>query len=628
MSQSPPVTLEIQNDMATDPGRRRKQNQDAIGQFTPPDAGVLATLGQIFVLADGVGGLEGGDLASQYAVSTIIRSYYEQEEGEPSERLARAIAEANNVIYAEGHEHETRGVMATTVVVAVVIGNELVIGSVGDSPAYLMRDAQARQLTLDHTLGNMRREAGKPLSAGDPSSGKLVRALGSMPSVKVDIITGRVRHGDHVVLCSDGLTRYVEPGEIETTIATLPIGKTAQALVDMANERGGVDNISVIVLRMLGPDATTPLTAIDVEALDALAEEDTGAPDGPPAPPIPDRPTSAQREAFAQPTEARSLLTDTWAFLRGNTVITGIGMAVLLVAFAALLIVVGDWGDEDNEADSPAIPPTTEVPASQRTQTAEGVYAATQRAIAVQTNDAIQAATAAEIARRTLTPPTPIATSGPQMEEGTWFRVLAGEAIPAYSEPDRDSDALEALEEDATFRVTDVERAPEGGPWYRVIDAFGIQGRWVAGPDLHARITAVNTTGNPLPPDQQPLDVPPPDGTDSTPATPTPRLTPTPPPTVPGTPGTPATPLPSPSPTPTVAYGVESWTAGDMVAMKTTLDLCRTTSVLYCDAGQATTDEIGTVVDGPVEAEGHWWWEIEFSDGRRGWIAQALLRAP
>ena len=216
MSQTPAEALTVTVAMDTHVGQHRAQNQDAIGQLVPIDPDELAALGQILVLADGVGGLTGGDLASQYAVSTIISSYYELDEGSPSDRLARAIAEANNVIYAEGQEQDPPVIMATTVVAAVIRERDLIVGSVGDSPAFLMRDAESRQLTLDHTVEAMAEHNGVPLPDGEDDAGrKLVRALGSMPSVKVDIITGRVRSGDHVVLCSDGLTRYVTPDEIE-----------------------------------------------------------------------------------------------------------------------------------------------------------------------------------------------------------------------------------------------------------------------------------------------------------------------------------------------------------------------------------------------------------------------------
>jgi serine/threonine protein phosphatase PrpC len=167
MSQTPAQALTVIIAMDTHPGQQRAQNQDAIGQLVPTEPEVLAALGRIVVLADGVGGLTGGDLASQYAVSTIISSYYEQDEGDPPDRLARAIAEANNVIFAEGQEQDPPVIMATTVVAAVLRGHDLIIGSVGDSPAFLMRDAEPRKLTLDHTVEAMAEDAGIPLPDGE-----------------------------------------------------------------------------------------------------------------------------------------------------------------------------------------------------------------------------------------------------------------------------------------------------------------------------------------------------------------------------------------------------------------------------------------------------------------------------
>ncbi|MBN2306333.1 MAG: protein phosphatase 2C domain-containing protein [Anaerolineae bacterium] len=627
MSQSSTTTLAVNADMATDPGRRRRQNQDAIGQLTPTDPDVLAQLGRIFVLADGVGGLEGGDLASQYAVSTIISSYYAQEQGDPPERLARAIAEANSVIYAEGHERDERGAMATTVVVAIVRGSDLIIGSVGDSPAYLMRDAQPRKLTLDHNLQTMRREAGDPLPMGHPAGEKLVRALGSMPSVKVDIITGRVRHHDHVILCSDGLTRYADPQEIEATIATLPMHRTARALVDLANERGGADNVSVIVLRLVDEQAPDPGddldTAVSAGLDDWNSARNTFDSGGSAAKP---GPAGAADNLLLDDIAPPSLLAALLERARGNTVITGIGMGALLVLFVVIMLVVANLGDDESTGgEESGVPPTSAVSAQYQTSTAQAVYAFTQRAMAAGTSDAIQAATAAQSARWTLTPPSPVPTYGPQMESGMWFKVLDGDPIPAYTDPDIESASLADLEADQTFRVMAVDREPVYGPWYQVLDTFGLQARWVNGPDLYGRITAVNTSGNPLPQDQQPPDIAPP----YVPTlTPTRQYSPTPLPTLTGTPGTPVTPRPSLTPTPPVAYGVEAWHVGSQVAMKDGLDLCQTPSVQHCDAGQVAAGEIGTVAAGPQESEGHYWWEIEFLDGRRGWIAQVLLGAP
>ncbi|MBI5961245.1 MAG: serine/threonine-protein phosphatase [Chloroflexi bacterium] len=617
MSQPSTTALHVHIAMATDIGRRRKQNQDAIGQLTPAEPEILARQGQIFVLADGVGGLERGDLASQYAVSTIIQSYYEQEDGEPPDRLARAIAEANTVIHAEG-QGDSPAIMAATVVAAVIRGAELVIGSVGDSPAYLIRDTQPRQLTLDHTVEAMQDEAGEALPEGvseDATGAQLVRALGSQPSVKVDIITGRVRAGDYVVLCSDGLTRYLSPQEIEQTVSTQPVESAAQALVEMANERGGADNVSVIVLHLDEADLARLLEVPDPMETwghPRRMAERTRLRQPTVRVPVPEAPVEAAPRA-ENPVEMAI------RFLRGNLVVAGVSMSIALVAFVVIMLVIAGAGDESQNGPTPIPPPL-------RTATLEAVLAVTAQAAAAATNDVILENTAAAAARRTLTPPTAVPTSGPQMMDGTWFRVLEGDPIPAYQSPSMDADGATALEPGENYRITLVSHGPKNGPWYELVDRYGEEVRWVNAPSLHARIEAIDASGSALPPDQQPIDLPPPGVV----YTPTPSRTPPPPVTLPGTPGTMVTATPQPSATsrPSIPYGVEGWEADQTVVMLTDLDLCHIPDVTACDVGTARAGETGTIADGPVPAGEHWWWQIEFEDGRTGWIAQVLLAAP
>jgi serine/threonine protein phosphatase PrpC/Na+-transporting methylmalonyl-CoA/oxaloacetate decarboxylase gamma subunit len=608
MSQSPAPSLVVNVAMETHIGRQRQQNQDAIGHLVPPDPAVLDELGQIFVLADGVGGLKGGDLASQYALSTIISSYYDQTEGTPADRLARAIAEANNVIYDEGQAQDTT--MATTIVAAVVRGHDLIIGSVGDSPAFLIREGRPRKLTLDHTVAAL-----SDTTPGMEGSGhKLVRALGVAASVKVDIITGRVRDGDCVVLCSDGLTRYVLPEEIERVTTDLPLEDATKTLIEMANERGGADNISLIVLRLVNEEIAQ-LPALDDPMLGwgrPRRSERTRAQ----TPPV--RVGSRIKPAGERAEPADNPLRDLWRLLRGNAMLTAAGMAVLLVIFVIIMLVIANSGGEDQSAKNAV---ATE--SAQRTATAVLIDEITAEAAAAQTTDAIQAATAAEDARLTLTPPTPIPTSGPQMSEGIWFRVLDGDPIPAYR--DVNGAGATPLEAGSTYRVMGVDHNAKNGPWYQVVDNLGQESRWVSGPSLHERIVAIDASGNPLPAQEQPLDVPLPGNV--TPATPGPQGTPVP---FTGTPGTPGTPPPNPlTPSatshPSIPYGKESWIAGDQVTTKDQLDLCRVPDVTACDMGSVVAGEIGTVVEGPVAAGDHWWWQVEFEDGRTGWVAQVLL---
>lgn len=622
MSRWPSTPLEVLVAMKTDIGRRRKQNQDAIGHAAPPDLALSEQLGQIFVLADGVGGLAGGDLASQYAVSTIISSYYEQEDGEPPERLARAIAEANAMIFAEGQGQEKPAVMATTAVAAVLRGDDLIIGSVGDSPAYLMRDADVRQLTLDHTVEVLEREAA---AGGAPGEGrKLVRALGSLPSVKVDIISGRVRPGDHVVLCSDGLTRYLSPQEIEQTVATLPPEQAVDALIEAANERGGADNISVIVLRLAESESpAAPAPAAYAAPAPLLAEEPPGKPPVTLRSEPPAVDASADDEPPAQ--SAWNVLLD---IARGNAAVTAVGMTVLLVAFVAIMLTIAGLGGGGS------VTPTVDPAAlTGDASTAAAFLAATRQADAQATQAALELTDTAQLATIAVLTLTPPPNSGPQLETGMWFKVLSGDPIRAFEDAALDAGAATELEAGENYRVSAVDRDAINGYWYFVVDNLGQETRWVNGPSLHQRIVAVDDSGNPLPDDQQPLDVPPglmtPTGaaaveTPGTTGTPgAEAATGTPPAS--GTPGTPA-PSPSPQPTePVIGYGVEAWRDGDAVTARQELQLCETPTVLTCAAGLARAGERGVIIDGPVSSGEHWWWKVEFADGRAGWIAQVLL---
>jgi len=602
MSQLSAAPLVVSVAMHTDVGKQREQNQDAIGHLIPEDPLVLGRLGQLFVLADADESLARSDLACQYAVSTILSSYYEQEQGAPPERLARAIAEANNVIYAESQE--SGAPMAATVIGAVIRGHDLILGTVGDCPVYLIRDGAPRRLTPELPPR-------EPLSEGVlGEEGEPALALGVSRSAQVDIITGRVRAGDTVVLGSDSLARCVTPQEMAQTVIELPAEQAAETLVALANERDGTDDISVIVLSLSEdvalahlPHIPDPMAAWGVPRRSERARSvETAAPAAPGG------------EASGAQT-VPSLLSDAYRLLRGNTVLTGVSMAVALGLFVLLMLVISSLGDDEDAA-----PKATPIPPAELTQTVTVGQQMTAQAIAQATSDAALAATSAEVARLTLTPPTPVPTSGPQMEAGLWFKVLPGDPIPAFDAPSLRAERLTDLEPGSNYRVSSVNREADAGPWYQVVDNLGEEIRWASGPSLHARIVVVNEAGDPLPDEAQPLDVPPPGAEGAPVPTRTPAETATPRPTQSGTPGTPA-PLPlTPTSTtrPSIAYGVEVWNVGTMVVLKADLDLCRIPDVMACDAGGAFEGEIGAIVQGPVPAGEHWWWEVEFQDGR-GW---------
>ncbi len=249
--------------------------------------------------------------------------------------------------------------------------------------------------------------------------------------------------------------------------------------------------------------------------------------------------------------------------------------------------------------------------------------AATQNAQVIQTQEANLAATAAQSARLTLTPPTPYPTSGPQLANTTWFRVLPGDPLPTYQEPDIRAEAATPLEEDGNYRVTLVTHDAERGPWYQVVDNLGLEVRWINAPGMYQRIVVIDEAGHPLPDELQPLDLPPPDFPTLAPTL-IPTRTPTHNPDA--SPSGTAAPDSTLTPTgPAIPYGVESWEIGDSVAMLAELDLCRVPDVNACDVGIVSAAETGIIVDGPYPSGEHWWWEIEFDDGRKGWVAQVLI---
>lgn len=242
--------------MLSDIGRRRKHNEDTVDQRCPDPHEVAARLGNLFVLADGFGDI-GGKLASQTAVAEVMRAYYddipvdESVATETHQRLLKAVELANSVVYHMGQGRADLKLTATTLVMAAVQEDTFAVASVGDSPAFHIRDGEVRKLTIDHNFAEMQWRAGL-LSYDEawrhPDRRKLVRAVGWQERVEVDVTNGDFLPGDYLVLCSDGLTRYISLAEISEVLHMYPLAEAVQELISRTNERGGSDNVSVIVI--------------------------------------------------------------------------------------------------------------------------------------------------------------------------------------------------------------------------------------------------------------------------------------------------------------------------------------------------------------------------------------------
>jgi PPM family protein phosphatase len=254
----------------SDTGRVRENNEDSFG---------LAPELNLFVLSDGMGGLESGERASRLAVETVIAHCRDAEtnpalavfggriEGvcEVSNRLASAVRLANQEIYHAAQESGGRGGMGATIVAARCMDDRVCLAHVGDSRAYLLRKGQFDQLTEDHSFvaEQVRRGILTAEQAGrSKMQNVLTRALGVDPRVEVDVTEELLVEDDTYLLCSDGLFRELSESQIAEVLAESGgAQESADRLVDLSNRAGGGDNITAIVLRY-APKQAGPLSKI------------------------------------------------------------------------------------------------------------------------------------------------------------------------------------------------------------------------------------------------------------------------------------------------------------------------------------------------------------------------------
>ena len=249
----------------TDTGRQRSENEDAL--FVRPP---------IFVVADGMGGAQAGEVASKTAAEAFDRDL---PEGPPEAFLRETIEEANRRIHELARTDPSRAGMGTTITAAIVDGRaeEVGIGHVGDSRAYRLRRGRLEQLTRDHSLVEEMRRKGQITDAqaeDHPQRSIITRALGPEPEVEVDLQTVPAAPGDVFMLCSDGLTTMVGEQRIAAVLSEADSMREAvRTLVDEANAAGGRDNITALAFRLA--DAAAPLGERPEEAtlVGAAAEE-------------------------------------------------------------------------------------------------------------------------------------------------------------------------------------------------------------------------------------------------------------------------------------------------------------------------------------------------------------------
>jgi serine/threonine protein phosphatase PrpC len=244
---TPSLRLEI--GQFSDPGRKRANNEDWLGAFQPEDALRLTSKGSLFLVADGMGGHQSGEMASRRAVDHVIRTYLEDSSADVQASLAQAIRSANSALYGAASERGTGQRWGTTLVAAVVRNEELWIANVGDSRAYLIHNGKIRRLTQDHSWAGMGR--GREMEGDWIGRHIVTRALGLRPEVEVDLFPAvRLVPGDRVLLCSDGLSAPLDDDLIGDIARRRGPQQAAEALVATANSKGGPDNVSVVLIEM------------------------------------------------------------------------------------------------------------------------------------------------------------------------------------------------------------------------------------------------------------------------------------------------------------------------------------------------------------------------------------------
>lgn len=236
----------------TDIGRKRKLNQDYVYTSEQP----VGNLPNLFIVADGMGGANAGDYASKVTVETMVADMAASFEKSPVRIIGKAIETANGVIYKKSRENSELEGMGTTVVAATYIGGYLQIANVGDSRLYLVNDREIRQITRDHSLvEEMIRVGGiaRADARNHPDKNIITRAVGVSDMVEADFFTVELNDSDTALMCTDGLTNMLEDEEIRMIMAgSRDIVEKAERLIKAANDKGGKDNISVILIESRG----------------------------------------------------------------------------------------------------------------------------------------------------------------------------------------------------------------------------------------------------------------------------------------------------------------------------------------------------------------------------------------
>jgi serine/threonine protein phosphatase PrpC len=262
----------------TDVGRKRPHNEDNMAYVIPKDPQVMARKGALFIVADGMGGHAAGEVASEIAVDTISYSYYQDDSEDATTSLLQAIRRANSLIHQRAAENMLRSGMGTTCVAAVLRGNVAYIANVGDSRAYLVRHSHTKQVSQDHSWVAEQVRAGlltEDQARSHAQRNVITRCLGTQSEVDVDVFTEQLEEGDSFILCTDGLSGLVGDEDLRAIVDQYVPQESVYHLVERANENGGPDNITAIVIHIQEVGWEPPIARYPVRVGGRDTGEDT-----------------------------------------------------------------------------------------------------------------------------------------------------------------------------------------------------------------------------------------------------------------------------------------------------------------------------------------------------------------
>ncbi len=232
----------------TDVGQKRRENQDYVYASEQP----IGNLPNLFVVADGMGGHNAGDFASRCAVSVMVESVKRDMSFNPIKIIRHAIETANEQVCVQADLDPQKSGMGTTLVAVTVVGHYAYVANVGDSRLYLSDSHDIVQITRDHSwIAEMvrRGEISREEARNHPDKNIITRAVGTGPSVRIDFFDVELEEETRILMCSDGLSNMVSDDTIQEILCSSDdIEKSAESLVALANENGGRDNISVIII--------------------------------------------------------------------------------------------------------------------------------------------------------------------------------------------------------------------------------------------------------------------------------------------------------------------------------------------------------------------------------------------